>query len=1107
MTGHACQVTEVLREIWDDTLGCDVGDGDTVQALGGTSLHALQIMARIETALGVAVPAAEVFEREFAALADELARSAESIRQEEDGIAVLGREIAPLSAAQRRLWMAHQIDPGTADYNVGYAFRLAGPLDVEIFNRALDHLIARHRLLRVVIIDDHGEPTQRVQPARPARLVPEPTPAAALEAIVREEVRRPFDLTHGPLWRARLLAAADGTHVLVTTFHHVVTDHQTSQLLLSELADLYNRLTSGAVAHEIPDGPDYLDYAAWENTQAQADVQRHAEALEFWTAALDGATVRPFDLSPAAGPAGDTARVRVDMRADLMAGLAALGARCEASLFMVTLAAWEVLLFRMSGQRAGAVTVPVSGRTRPELLNMAGPLLNPLPYPAEVDPALRFVDLVGRLRDTAWGVVCHDLPVDELIAALPVGHAGAGQSLEAVKFTVEDGDPRTALHFDGLEVTALDIETGIGRFDLGVEITRLAHPERLVITLTWRHGRYSHSYATGLLYRYLALLSAVVERPEQHVAEFDVIGPLERPWLLGLGRGAPVGEIELVPQLVSCRAQATPDHLAVIDDQHRISCRDADQVAGRLAGWLREVGVTRGGRVALMLPPSAWYPLAVAGVWRCAAASVPLDPSWPEDRLRWVLDDSRATALVRLGAGPLSFWDGPQISMDALPSTSAEALPLSGLDPAYAIYTSGTTGRPKGVVVEHRSLANIVDWHRRRFSISPSDQVSQIFANTFDPSVLDTWSALAAGATLHVASDDHRHDAALLCSWLREQHITVAALPTGLAEALLALPDAHELALRSMLVGGDRLHWNATDSVSFEVVNVYGPTEATIWATSATVEPRTDHRPPPIGRPIDALSTYILDERMRLAPAGAVGELYIAGTGVALGYQGRPGLTAERFLPDPFAPGRMYRTGDLARWLPDGSIEFLGRGDDQVKIRGHRIELQEIEALLLAHPAVSQAVATVRDQRLIAYVVAEEVSDLSGYLHARLPSYLTPDAVVGIDAVPLTPNGKIDRKSLPEPPPARTESVAPRTPLEHALCAIWSELLPVDEIGVGDNFFELGGHSLLAIRAAVAVRARLGCDLSVHTLLANPTIEDLARRLGDAPAPVIQSVS
>ncbi|MFI9507337.1 amino acid adenylation domain-containing protein [Nocardia sp. NPDC052566] len=1104
MTARAGQITAVLRDIWDETLGCAVGDTDTLHALGGTSLHALQIAARIHAELGAAVPASTVFTVDFADLAAELARCVGTTRPADDDPSMShGCDVAPLSTAQRRLWFAHEIAPDRPDYHVGFAFNLTGALEVDVLNRALDSLVARHRILRVVITRDRqGEPLQQVLPARPVRVTAEPTPPAALDAAVREEVRRPFDLAHGPLWRARLLTHADDRHVLVVTCHHLVTDHQTSQMLFRELAGHYNALRAGAAVLEIPDRPDYLDYAASE--QSQRTPQQRTAALEFWTDALDASGIRPFDLAPSPGPGGDTARARAAMRADLTTALNELALRCGASLFMVMLAAWQVLLWRMSGQRTGIVTVPVTGRTRPDRQNVAGPLLNPLPFPVQIDPAMRFTDLVRRVRDTAWGVVEHDLPVEELIAALPATHDGAGAALEALKFTVEDGDPHTALRLDGLDVTPLDIETGCGRFDLGLEVTREAHSERLTLTLTWREGRYSDSYATAMLYRYLRLLSAVVDEPERCVREFDVVDPLERPWLLALGRGdtAPAGE--LVPQLVARWSRTTPDQPAVADELVPITYRDLDQLAGRLAWALGRAGVGRGDRVAILLPPSAWYPAAVAGIWRLAAAYVPLSVDWPPERLRWVCANSAAVAVVKLGAHPIDeWWHGPQFSMDNLPDAVADAAPLSGLDPAYVIYTSGTTGNPKGVVVPHNALANVAAWHRRRFAVEPHDQVSQVFANTFDPALLDTWSALSAGATLHIASTAQRHDADLLCRWLRDHQITIAGVPTGLAEALLDLPDLAGLPLRSMLVGGDRLHWSASEFVPFEVVNVYGPTEATIWATSATVTERTDHHPPPIGRPMDGVAAYILDERLRPVPVGVVGELYLAGAGVALGYQDRPGLTAERFLPDPFAPspGRMYRTGDLARWLSDGNIEFLGRGDDQVKVRGHRIELQEVEVVLRECPAVQQAVAAVRDQRLIGYVVAAgNISDLTAHMRVRLPSHLVPDVIVAIDDLPLTPNGKIDRGRLPDPAAERpSESIPPRTPLERNLCAIWSDLLGVDEIGVRDNFFELGGHSLLAIKTAIAVRTRLGRDLSVRTMLDHPTIEGLVQHLETTP--------
>ncbi|WP_280392014.1 amino acid adenylation domain-containing protein [Nocardia brasiliensis] len=1092
MTGTAARIDEVLRSLVDETLGCDIAATDTVQAIGGTSLTALQLAARIEATFGVALPASEVFEREFADLVVALARAARPALPSPDyAIEALGRSTAPLSAAQRRLWFAHQNAGCTADYNVGFAVRITGALDVGLLNQAVDAMVARHRILRVVIVERGGELAQQVLPARATRLAPQPTADSTVNSVVREEIRRSFDLPHGPLWRARLFAAAS-SHILVLTFHHLVVDHQTCQLLLAELAGGYNALTGGRSVPEICGHVDYLDFAERDSARQDRTSQQRAAALEFWTKTL-GAGIRPFDLGPAMGPAGDTARVNAEVPAELTSTLAALGKRCDASLFMVMLSTWQVLLWRMSGQRTGIVTVPVTGRTRPELVAMAGPLLNPLPLPVEIDPTVPFTTLVQRVRDTAWSALSHELPVDEILAALPAGRAGG--ALEAVKFTIEDGDPHSSLCLEGLEVTPLVVDHGCGRFDLGVEVTRESDSRTMTIALTWRQGRYDHAYATALLYRYLGLLSAVVEQPTGIVAEFDVLNPLERPWLLGLGRGATVPADELAPCLVRRWSHLSPESLAVTDELHAITYRDLDQIAGQLAAALRRVGVARGDRVALLLAPSAEYPAAVAGVWRVAGAYVPVDPDWPPERIRMVLNDSGASAVIRLGAYRLEFWDGPQIDLTDLPEHAVDPVAVSGLDPAYVIYTSGTTGRPKGVVVPHCALANVVGWHRRRFRVEPADRVSQVFAPTFDPSVLEMWSPLSAGASVHVASKEQRRDAHLLARWMREQQITIAGTPTGTAEAMLESNDASDLGVRAMLVGGDRLHWNEAHSFGGEVVNVYGPTEATIWATSATVASRADRRPPPIGTPVDNLRAYIRDGRMRPVPVGVVGELYLAGVGLALGYLGRPGLTAERFLPDPDGASgdRMYRSGDLARWLPDGHIEFLGRSDDQVKVRGHRVELQEVESALLAHRGVMHAVAAVRAQRLIGYVVATgDLADVTAHMRDRLPAHMVPDAIVRIDEVPLTPNGKFDRPRLPDPPAQSAAGSAPRTPLERDLCGIWAGLLGISSVGIDDDFFELGGHSLLAIRAAGAVRSQLGQDLSVRELLAHPTIAELA---------------
>ncbi|WP_107661144.1 non-ribosomal peptide synthetase [Nocardia suismassiliense] len=1102
MTDHVRPIAEALREIWGETFGGEVPDTATLFDLGGTSLHALQIAGHIQARWGVTVATSTVFEQDFTGLVDELVERVHSPHAGEAAAVTLVGNVAPLSYAQRRLWFVHQLGPHEPDYNIGAAFRISGPLDVALLSAAFDRLLTRHRILRTIIDDEHGEPVQRVQPATPVHLVPEPISDSEIAATVRQEIRAPFDLSRGPLYRVRLLMTLDGRYILVLTLHHLVTDHQTNVLLLEELSRHYRDLRNG-VDLESATRPDYLDYAATTTTNPA-----HTDAdLAWWLDAL-GDGIAPIDLGSTSGPAGETCRARAEVSAAMTAELTALGTRYGATLFMTLFAVWQCVLTRVSGQQRGTVTVPVSGRTQPGEQHLMGPVLNPLPVPFAIDPGQKFTDQLMRVRDTVLGVVAHhQLPVEELVAAIDTsGRADdASRSLAALKFTVEDGEPTLAL--DGVDVEALEVHSGVGRFDLGVEVTR--HTDTLTINVSWRRGRHSDADATGLLGVYLRLLAAVVQAPETAVADFDLVGEAERRRLLGLGRGPSMPAAPLVPHLVAQWCRATPAQLAVADDRVWFSYGDLDRISGQLASALQQAGVRHGDRVAVVLPPSAWFSLAAAGVWRLGAAFVPMDPGWPQQRLSMVLADCNAAAAIGIGTATLpADWHGPHIDINALPeATIARPAPLVGLDTAYVIYTSGTTGTPKGVAVSHHSLANITGWYRRRFDVVASDRLSQVFAPSFDPSLLDTWGALSAGAALHVASVEVRRDAGMLCAWLRDRHISLAGLPTGLAEALLEVPEARELPLRAMLIGGDRLQWCRPDAVPYQVVNVYGPTETTIWSTSATVHQRRDHRPPPIGVPVDNTAAYILDHRLRQVPIGTIGDLYLAGDGVALGYLGRPALTAEHFVPDPFTGGRMYRTGDLARHLRDGHLEFLGRGDDQVKIRGHRIELQEIEAVLRTHPAVRQAVAAVRAQRLVGYVVTDlsDLTEVVGHARTRLPAYAVPDAVVAMDALPLTANGKFDRTRLPDPRSEHSPVGAPGTALERALRGIWSELLERDEseIGTRESFFGLGGHSLMAISAAVAVRTVLGVHLSVQALLANPTIEELARYIESATPRII----
>ncbi|BDT92415.1 dimodular nonribosomal peptide synthase [Nocardia sputorum] len=1103
-------LVETTREIWEDTLCCDVHDDDTMIELAGTSLHALQINGRILAEFGVRLPVQAVFECTLREFADEVANAVNLVVDAESAIPVDSSEQAPLSAAQRRLWFVDRLFPGIPDYNVTLAYRLTGSLDESALDRAISTLIKRHPILTVAFADADGDPVQQMRPTDAVHLTAEQVSEADVRQIARAEARRPFDLSRGPLIRWRLLATGE-SHVLVVIIHHAVTDRHSTRILLRDLGLLYDSYTSQIAPPQQPVGPDYLDYARWQRNRF--DDEKIASDLAFWRGFLpDG--LRPFSLARMGGSAGETGRVRGIVTARLLDELKTLSTLHHATLFMTLLAVWELLLVRLSGQQEGVLTVPISARSRPELRDMVGLFVNPLVLPVAVPLEFTFAQLLARVRANTLEALAHqELPIEKLVADLVENRSLQRDPLSAVKFTLEEGSVDAPLEMAGLQVTPLDVPDGIGRFDLGMEIAQ--SDDHLTLTVTWRDGLYNGATAEAILRRYIRLLEEVVAQPDREIAAYELLDELERQELNAHSQGSIRAAGALVPARVMEQVRRVPDAIASGDSTCRLSYREMEIVAEHVGAWLISLGVGKGDRVAIRLPQSAWWPAAALGVWRIGAAYVPVDPSWPDERTAWILSDSGAAAMIQV-EGSSFVWNGPVTSLEALPAARCPVHETTPADLAYVIYTSGTTGRPKGVMIEHHSLVNIVDWACTRFAITPDDRCPLVFATTFDPSQLDMWATLSSGATLLVPGEDERRDPGLLSRWLDEHRITLAGVPTGLAETLLTLPWTSKTHLRALWTGGDRLHWRDVAAVPFEVVNAYGPTETTIFATASSVRRRDDNLLPPIGTPIHNVRAYVLDSRLRQVPKNTVGELYIAGEAVGRGYRDRPGLTAQRFVADPFGSGRMYRTGDLVKWLDDGEIEFLGRADEQLKVRGHRIEPQEVEAVMVEHPAITHALVTGRDGRLIGYfvpkddtVASADSAALDWYLRNRLPGYMVPDALVRISALPLTANGKIDRNALPKPEFPVAEYLPP-VGTELTVADVFATVLQREQVGARDDFFTLGGDSLSAARVAARLGLALGKQVLVRTLFEAPVVADLARRLdaeaGDVSSQPVQRV-
>ncbi|GAA4199743.1 hypothetical protein GCM10022252_52010 [Streptosporangium oxazolinicum] len=1034
--------------------------------------------------------------------------------------------VPPLSHAQERLWFLEQYRPGTTTYTVPVAVRLRGDLDADALRRALDEIVARHEALRTrFLTTDDGTPELVIDEPGPAALrVAEADGVDAAIELLDADLAVPFDLERGPLFRAVLVGIAPGDHVLLIAAHHTVIDGWSSDLLIRELLALHD----GATPPPAPVG--YGDYALWQRGRD------HRREIGHWRDRLAGlpAIELPTDRPRPAEQRHEGAALDVRVDADLARRLAELGASAGATPYMTLLAAFQVLLARYSGQTDFAVGSPVAGRGLPELDGVVGMFVNTLVLRADLADDPSFTTFLARTRETALDAYAHqELPFDQLVNELNVVRDVSRSPLAQVTFALQNFK---AGEEDG-RVSYLTLPARTTRFDLGLYL--FESPDGgLVGHLAYSTALFDPETVELLAVRFETLLRSIVADPDTRVGELSLLSDDERDLVLGFGSGPalrPSGH-DLLHDLVTAQAALTPGATAVVHDvtasgtapaagggsgtAHSgsggsLTYAELDERSTRIAALLRNrYGVGPDTRVGVFLEQSTDLAAAVVGVLKAGGAYVPLDPKQPRDRLAYMLADAGAVAVLTTSALRdllPDVPDAPAIRLDseALDETGFESPEVSPGDLAYVIYTSGTTGRPKGVGVQHRQVLNYLAGVRERFEVEPGAVYTLLQSLSFDFGVTIFYLSLMTGGELHLA--DPQAPAEELAGLLSGTDY-LKMTPSHLASLLAAVDDPAELLPRKLLVlGGEASRWSWARELTAHttVVNHYGPTEATVGiSTHAVTGERERALNLPIGRPLPGAGVYVLDEHLRLVPPGMTGEIYLGGDRLARGYLGRPGLTAERFLPDPYGgPGaRMYRTGDLGRWLPSGDLCFLGRRDLQVKVRGYRVELPEIESVLAEQPGVAHAVVDLRGDRLVAYVVGEvagdqtSVSELRARLGERLPEYMIPGRFVWLDELPLKSHGKVDRARLPEPDEARPDQeagfVPPETPLEEAIAAVWAKVLGLVQVGVLDDFFDLGGHSLLAAQVVARLRKAIpegGRQVTILDLFKHRTVRELAR--------------
>jgi amino acid adenylation domain-containing protein len=1025
---------------------------------------------------------------------------------------------APMSSAQERLWFLDQLDPGSLAYNIPRCFRLRGPLDVTCLEKALNDVVRRQAVLRTVFRQTaDGGAVQHIQAPEwlPLVLVPVKggTSAELIEraaGLARDSSRRPFDLTAGPLLRADLLRLEPDDHVFVLSLHHIVTDHWSLGVLLRELSEFYAAHLSGLHARLPELALDYADYSVWQRDQVTGTVLETQEA--YWREQLAGssATRIPYDHDQASDGVSSGERIRGLLRPEATKRLGVFAESHHASLFMAVTTCLAVLLGHYSGESDVTFGYATANRRLPELVNLVGFFVNTIVLRIDVGGDLTCAELLDRMYEVALDAYENqDVPFEKLVQALRPDRGDGRIPLISV-MTSFLNVPMTPLRLPDIEVTDLPIDIGVVKFD--IDIIFSPTEQGLVIDLGFRTGRFRRSTVERFLDRLIRVMEAFAEDGAIRMSQLPFLADDEREEILALSAPAPrfPAATECVHELFERQAQRTPDAVVLVDGRRSVCYAELDQWANRVARRLSDNGVGPGDVVAVRAGRSPELAVAALAVLKAGGAYLPLDLRQPEARREFMLSDAGARVMLTAGGAdePVPSHVAEVPIEDLRSETSAPSSPPTvPADPnriAYIIYTSGSTGQPKGVEVPHRGLANLSVWHNAYFEITGRDRGAWLASVGFDASMWELWPYLIAGASLAIADEETRRDLPELPGWLAAQQVTVCHMTPPEVQAIFAGPQRRELTVRVLLTGGDRLHVRPPADAPFRFFNNYGPTESSVISTVAPVQAEDDGSAPAIGTPIDNVSTYVLDQWGGLVDVGVPGELYIGGAGLAAGYLGRPDLTNERFLPNPFGAGRLYRTGDIVRWNRKHSLEFIGRRDAQVKVRGYRVELAEIEIALRRLPGVRQAVAVAHEtadggKRLTAYVVGDrpENADLN-VLRAQLPEYMIPSVIVPLSELPLNVNGKVDRNQFPELAAQETaadDRTAPADETESRLASMWVEILGVKSVGRQDNFFELGGHSLNATTLASRIRDEFSVSVRVRTIFNHPTLSALAEQV------------
>jgi amino acid adenylation domain-containing protein len=1035
----------------------------------------------------------------------------------------------PLSFSQERLWFIDRLE-GTIQYHVNTVLRLKGKLDQDAIEYALKTIVNRHEVLRTVILETDGEPYQFVKPDNRWQLnVIEgstyPEDSTLLQEDIKTLIRKPFDLSKDDMMRATLVRINNDDHILVITIHHIASDGWSKSVLVNEVAALYDSYRNNNPHGLKQIGVQYADYAIWQRQYLEGEVLN--QKIEYWKDKLQGVVPLqlPTDFIRPAVQSTRGAKVNFDISKEISLALDQLSKKNGCTVFMTLLAAFKVLLHRYSGQEDICVGTPIANRLQQELEGLIGFFVNTLALRTEVNGEASFNDLLHQVKTTTMEAYQNqEAPFEKVVESVAKGRDMSRNPLFQVMFVLRNTPEIPDLRLGELEFEGVAFGHETSLFDLTFFITETG--SGLVCSLEYSTDLYSKQTISRFITHFKVLLSSIIKAPEQAIADLPMLTLEERSQvLLDFNNTETTYRADKsIMDLFEEQVSLNPDKTAVVFEHARLTYYELNERANQLANYLQTKGIKEESLVPVCVSRSLEMIIGVVAILKTGAAYVPVDPEYPQERIIFMLRDTASTILLSNKESRSTITPEHQceiIEIDGdwpLIDKQSKNNPRRTFQPhhlAYVIYTSGSTGRPKGVEMPGGALVNLLFWQQKQFE-NKNRRVLQFASLNFDVSFQEIFSTLCFGSELYLISAERRKDVPRMLQDISKFQITHLFMPyivlKTLAEYLLQFPD-HAISVQEVIVAGEQL--KMTDDIqsvinanNIRIINQYGPTEAHV-VSSYTVDIRSNSSLlPPIGKPIDNTRLYIVDKRNQLVPVGVPGELLIGGVQVARGYLNQPELTAEKFVHDfvGMREPRLYRTGDLARWLPDGNIEYLGRIDEQVKIRGFRIELGEIETVLQASEMVRQAVVlAVEDgsgnKRLVSYIVPEGQFDrekLVAYVKTKLPEFMIPALWIEMGELPVTRNGKIDKRALPDPGTGQlvsNEYVAPCSDTEHALVGMWQELLGVERVGVLDNFFELGGHSLMVIKMVSNIKKKFLLSIPISALFQFTTIKELSNYL------------